>query len=95
MTSRAVPPHYSPPAKKHIHRHGKGTANAQTGTIDVLGPGDAPVGAHTVDRERVSAFSNRPGLRHQSSRADSGDHGPERRGGAYQDSSDAKKRDRK
>ena len=89
MSDRAVPPSYRAPAKPRAHRHGKATANAQTGVVKVIGAGTDPIGATTISREAVAAFKGKQ--RRQTATRDAGDRGADRRGGAYQDGTDKRR----
>jgi hypothetical protein len=77
---------YRVPPKPEAHRHGKGTGNAQTGAVEIVGPGTEGLGDRVVSRSGVSAFGGHSAHRGQSSDVDAGRRGPDRRGGEYKGS---------
>jgi hypothetical protein len=86
---------YRAPAKPTAHKHGRATANAQTNQIDVIGPEDHAYGSDVVTRKGAASHglpSRHLGDRNQSAALDAGDRGPDRRAGAYRDSTDSRKR---
>jgi hypothetical protein len=51
--------------------------------VRVIGPGDEPVNARTLDRKDVPAYRGHAGHRDQSTRVDAGDKAPDRHGFKY------------